>query len=66
MKDDLKAFAALCALIGLVVCFLTAFADAAEPNRSIELPKWRFGKCQQVEATLFPENVEVTRPESKK
>jgi hypothetical protein len=62
MKDDLKAFAALCFLIGLVVCFLTAFADAADPTRNIELPAWKFGNPQNIEPTLFPENDPEQRP----
>lgn len=41
-------------LLALLCILLLAFADAATPTPSIELPRWQFGKPQAIEATLFP------------
>lgn len=37
----------------LIYFLLAAFSDAATPTEP-ELPRWQFGKPQQIENTLFP------------
>lgn len=41
-------------LIGVFYVLLVAFADAATPTATIELPQWQFGKPHKIETTLFP------------
>lgn len=50
----LEAFGWLASLAMIAILYI-AFADASQTSApEIELPKWKWGKPQTIEATLFP------------